>query len=239
MPNSKSVVKALPSQVTVLPNGNAGIGTSSPKNTLDVNGQLRLQSTVNNAILRASFPNTYGWKLRTIDRGNGVDLDIIGTDGSDIETDVLSLSIGVTGRVPRWNGYPLYHAGNSGPTSDISLSATVVTVANTWKSIANVNSYNGTYILQIRFATGNLSSGAQVYWWGHISGVISLSEISIYFNAPEELLTVNHSFHERRRNVPTFKLDKINDEQYLFMKSPTDDAINYYDFTVKLRQMIA
>jgi hypothetical protein len=34
MPNSKSVVKALPSQMTVLPNGNVGIGTTIPTNLL-------------------------------------------------------------------------------------------------------------------------------------------------------------------------------------------------------------
>jgi hypothetical protein len=31
MPNSKSVVKALPSQMTVLPNGNVGIGITNPQ----------------------------------------------------------------------------------------------------------------------------------------------------------------------------------------------------------------
>jgi len=36
MPNSKSVVKALPSQVTVLANGNVGIGTTNPTATLHV-----------------------------------------------------------------------------------------------------------------------------------------------------------------------------------------------------------
>jgi hypothetical protein len=36
MPNSKSVVKALPSQMSVLPNGNVGIGTTSPQRNLEV-----------------------------------------------------------------------------------------------------------------------------------------------------------------------------------------------------------
>jgi len=36
MPNSKSVVKALPSQMTVLPNGNVGIGTTNPQGILSL-----------------------------------------------------------------------------------------------------------------------------------------------------------------------------------------------------------
>jgi len=40
MPNSKSVVKALPSQMTVLPSGNVGIGTTNPQVALDVNGLI-------------------------------------------------------------------------------------------------------------------------------------------------------------------------------------------------------
>jgi hypothetical protein len=44
MPNSKSVVKALPSQMTVLPNGNVGIGTTNPNHLVQITGNTpRLQ----------------------------------------------------------------------------------------------------------------------------------------------------------------------------------------------------
>ena len=39
MPNSKSVVKALPTQMSVLPNGNVGIGTSSPQTALQIGAE--------------------------------------------------------------------------------------------------------------------------------------------------------------------------------------------------------
>jgi hypothetical protein len=41
MPNSKSVVKALPSQMTVLPSGNVGIAIAAPTEALHVNGNVK------------------------------------------------------------------------------------------------------------------------------------------------------------------------------------------------------
>jgi hypothetical protein len=60
MPNSKSVVKALPSQVTVLPNGNVGIGLTNPSAPLHVQGYIKQSAT---------FVGI--WKLATFTAGFG------------------------------------------------------------------------------------------------------------------------------------------------------------------------
>jgi hypothetical protein len=42
MPNAKNVVKALPSQMTVLPNGNVGVGTTNPTTKLQIYGTVQM-----------------------------------------------------------------------------------------------------------------------------------------------------------------------------------------------------
>jgi hypothetical protein len=68
MPNSKSVVKALPSQMSVDANGNVGIGTTSPAYTLDVFGPSRIKSDVTdltvNVALDISGAGYYGSGIR-------------------------------------------------------------------------------------------------------------------------------------------------------------------------------
>jgi hypothetical protein len=63
MPNAKSVVKALPSQVTVLPNGNVGIGKTNPSAALHTDltvqfGNLTLYNLIGGFATSGTFPTT-------------------------------------------------------------------------------------------------------------------------------------------------------------------------------------
>jgi len=83
MPNSKSVVKALPTQMSVLPNGNVGIGTTSPYAPLyieipqpssSVPLQISGETTFNNTVVAGftttnSAPNNYGLIVGLLNNG--------------------------------------------------------------------------------------------------------------------------------------------------------------------------
>jgi hypothetical protein len=221
--------------------GNVGIGTALPSTKVDIIGQVRIENpSAYSCIFRCNYPNSYGWKLKTIDRGSGIDLDIIGTNGLDAETDVLSLSIGASGRVPRWNGRALYHEGNAGPITIVS-SINVNIAANTWYAIANLETYLGTYILQVGWGDGYVSGGAQYFWNGFASGVISLGNGEIYNSAPEEILNMNYTSHHRNNENFTFKLDSDNSvgaygAQTLYIRHPL--AMTVTSISVKMRYMI-
>src|SRR5678815_1908893 len=64
--------------------GKLGAGTKTPSEQLDVLGAVRSFKNAGddsaNLLLRANFPDTFGWKLSTIDRGGGVDLDLWASD---------------------------------------------------------------------------------------------------------------------------------------------------------------
>ena len=55
MPNAKSVVKALPSQMMVDANGNVGIGTTTPVAKLHVNGNLFIEGPISNTLYNSTF----------------------------------------------------------------------------------------------------------------------------------------------------------------------------------------
>jgi hypothetical protein len=82
MPNSKSVVKALPSQMTVLPNGNVGIGTINPQAKLHVhNGNLNIEAVGTRGSGAQSFLDfslfqngiNHNYELKRLGRISGID----------------------------------------------------------------------------------------------------------------------------------------------------------------------
>jgi len=96
MPNSKSVVKALPSQMTVLPNGNVGIGTTVPLAKLDIHGIV--QNITNNV------------KCVRVMKQGGV---LSGTT-SDITVNVTDYGFGITGTIMVEITAGVYGSGGSG-----------------------------------------------------------------------------------------------------------------------------
>lgn len=69
--------------------GNVGIGTSNPSAKLDIFGA---NSNSVNLILSANYVDKYRWRLKTIDRGNSIDMDFTASDGADNEETVLKLT---------------------------------------------------------------------------------------------------------------------------------------------------
>ncbi|WP_443946581.1 hypothetical protein ACJVDH_05580 [Pedobacter sp. AW1-32] len=69
-----------------------------------------------NLILSANYENTYRWKFKTVDRGNAIDLDIVGTNNSDQEEQILKLSPSISGRpeLTFLNNWFVINKGNIG-----------------------------------------------------------------------------------------------------------------------------
>lgn len=78
------------SQTNTFPaSGNVGIGTISPSAKLDIFGA---STNATNVILSANYADKYRWRLKTIDRGNSIDMDFPSSDAGDREEPVLKLS---------------------------------------------------------------------------------------------------------------------------------------------------
>lgn len=74
---------------------NVGIGTSAPGAKLDIYGGNYITT---NLILSANYVDKLRWRMKTIDRGNAIDLDFTSSDAFDAEEAVLKLTRSSSGR---------------------------------------------------------------------------------------------------------------------------------------------
>jgi hypothetical protein len=81
--------------VRVTTSGNVGIGTTNPDGKLDIFGG---GSPATNLVLAANWENKFRWRIKTIDRGNAIDLDLTASDAPDNEETVLQLTRSTSGR---------------------------------------------------------------------------------------------------------------------------------------------
>jgi hypothetical protein len=81
--------------ITFTSNGKIGIGTDNPSGLFEIFGN---SSSSTNLILSASHPDKYKWRLKTMDRGEAIDMDFTSSDVNDSEEIVLKLSRSNSGR---------------------------------------------------------------------------------------------------------------------------------------------
>ena len=106
-------------------NGNVGIGTITPNAKLDIFGNA---GETTNIILAADYPNSYLWRLKTIDRGNAIDLDFTVSNHADEQEQALRLTASNSGRpeFQLYNNAIVSNNGNVGigtanPTSKLTV----------------------------------------------------------------------------------------------------------------------
>jgi hypothetical protein len=81
--------------VMTLNGGNVGIGTTTPNARLEIFGG---SYNATNLILSANYIDKFRWRLKTIDRGNAIDMDFTSSDGDDAEETILKLTRSTSGR---------------------------------------------------------------------------------------------------------------------------------------------
>ena len=76
-------------RMRIMWNGNVGIGTNAPAAKLDIFGN---NATTTNLILSADYSDRFRWRMKTVDRGNTIDMDLTASDNTDAEQTVLTLT---------------------------------------------------------------------------------------------------------------------------------------------------
>jgi len=145
-------------------------------NLLNTFSSFRLfgnSSNTTNLILAANYPNSFRWKFKTIDRGSGIDLDIVSTNTNDQEESMLSFSPSYTGR-PELSVLTdafVLHDGKVGiGTADPSSKLAIKTPSNGWIITSKAYSPDIGQLNGIKFLSGYPNDT------GKWSGIASVSE---------------------------------------------------------------
>ena len=123
----------------VINNSNLGIGTVDPDAKLDIFGN---SGSTTNLILSANYPNSYRWRMNTVDRGGAIDLDFTASNAQDIPETIMQLSRSNTGR-PQVTITDVYSAGGKNLLLGDDAYLSDVDQANTLGIYGNQNSATG------------------------------------------------------------------------------------------------
>ena len=155
-------------QLVFRPNGDTGIGTTTPDGKLHVHGS---NSNTTNLVLSANYEDKFRWRLNTIDRGNAIDLDITSSDFGDNQEAVLKLSRSNSTR-PEFQLHNNTIVANNGsvgigtasPSQKLDVAGNII--ANTMLLRDPINTSDWNTIWQSGFYQGHEAANApETYQW--------------------------------------------------------------------------
>jgi hypothetical protein len=229
MPNAKSVVKALPSQMMVTPNGNVGIGTTNPQAKLHVNGDVNINNTVNTgftqlAITAASLTAGYNSGGISGPVGGVYTYTIGNVDNNSAFTHPVVLDVGTT--------YEFIITASSttgilwrieNPT--FSTVSSVVTTSTLTAYSTTFIAVNATAVLRIYGSSG------QTFNWNTFTvkrlDVITNGNMGIGTSVPQAKLDVRGTLQNIVNNV---KCVRVMKQGFIPANTTSDITVNVTDY---------
>jgi hypothetical protein len=135
--------------------------------------------TATNLILSANYESIFRWRFKTTDRGNAIDLDITGSNGTDQEESLIKLSPSFSGR-PEFsflNDWLVINNGNIGvgtatPTEKLSVNGKIrakeIKVETGWADFVFAKAYKLPTLQAIE---------SHIKEKGHLPGIPSAAEV--------------------------------------------------------------